>query len=115
MNRKFNLYLLGEFYIIFDVPFRDISQAVHYYSLVANQNSLEILIKHGNMYYGGGYVLQTINKAIRYCSLAANHNNSNAFFQLGNISKEMGKYLPRGIDKAIHFFQLASYYQNPQI
>lgn len=27
----------------------------------------------------------------------------------------MSKYLPRGIDKAIHFFQLASYDQNPQV
>ena len=59
------------------------------------------------MYYGGGYVLQDINKAIHYCSLAAYLNNSYAFFQLGNIYKDMSKYLPRGIDKAIHYFQLA--------
>ena len=127
LNQKHNLYVLGNIYFFgfydsyrlsiisevqMDFPdkyiIQDIDKGIHYYSLAANQNSLEAQIRLGDIYSVRKYVPRDINKAIHYYSLAANQNNSYASFQLVNIYRE-GIYIQPDINKEIHYFILASY------
>ncbi|KAK8837097.1 hypothetical protein M9Y10_037150 [Tritrichomonas musculus] len=86
---------------------RNISKAIHYYSLAANQNYSKAQLNLGNIYLNGDVISRDIDKAIHYYSLAANQNNSSAQFNLGVIYSN-GDGVSRDIDKTIHYYSLAA-------
>ncbi|KAK8843898.1 hypothetical protein M9Y10_024980 [Tritrichomonas musculus] len=106
---QFNLGLfnLGDIYYGGKYVQRDITKAIHYFSLAANQNNPDAQFSLGFIYYKGEYVKRDINKAIHYFTLAANQNDPAAQFCLGFIYY-FSKYVQKDITKGIHYLSLAA-------
>ena len=92
---------------------KNISKAIHYLTLAADQYNSSAQNFLGFVYYDNENIAQDINKSIHYFELAANQNNPQSLFNLGFIYYD-GYYIKRDVKKAIHYFTLSSSLDYPR-
>ena len=106
MNNTYAQFSLGLIYYKGQHVERNITKAIYFLSLAADQYHSDAQFILGSIYYEGIHVAYEIEKAIHYFKEASNFNNQFAKNNLGVIYKT-GKGVKASISRAIEYFEEA--------
>ena len=104
-NNKTAQYALGDLYIS-DERFFNESQAIYYFSMVADENQFA-QYQLAKIYGNENSKFYDLDKSIDYLEKCAGNKNEYAAYKLGKIySNQNEKYYD--IEKAVHYFEIAA-------